>query len=91
MSEAAKIYWGEDRIRMGWFLNRDGKDLWIHGPSICESSGGGPLQAIAVAYRQHGPLGEFEIEVPEHTDTLDRPCIWCEPKLRDVIAAVRGD
>lgn len=45
-----ELYWGIDDVREGWFFKKpSGETISIHGPSICESSGGGINEAIKKA------------------------------------------
>ena len=43
------LYWGVLGGREGWWLNVPGEKIrMIHGPSICNSSGGGALRALEI-------------------------------------------
>lgn len=68
MADHATLYWGVIGIREGWWLRKpDGAALMVHGPSICLSSGGGPMAAQEAARAQHDWHGLIEIKPPpEH-------------------------
>lgn len=75
---SAKLWRGEFGVRLGWWLSTDDGDPWVvRGPSICVSSGGGPLRALQVASAL-GLSGDVEIEPPPPHDTVfGKPCAAC--------------
>jgi hypothetical protein len=87
LERAARIYWGEDQVRRGWFIELGDQTLWIHGPSICSSSGGGALRALEQACDKHGldPHTVY-VTIPVHEDVEGKPCGECRALLAAALA-----
>lgn len=68
-ADSAKLYWGDYGTRMGWWLKTPaGKMFEVHGPSICVTSGGGPLAALEKVRKNVGWAGPVTIECPRHDE-----------------------
>ncbi len=70
-----ELYWGEDEVRSGWFLKvpEEKRPRWVHGPSICTSSGGGAMEALSIvlAMIDGGPFQDAIILI-----TTQPHCRW---------------
>lgn len=77
-TEKATIEWSTGGGREGWYLFREnGTKDPIMGPSICISSGGGPIAALNQVVSRYGDTLVVKTKVPEHTDVRGHSCTDC--------------
>jgi hypothetical protein len=64
---AATLWWGNNESRSGWWLTLPNNSLVVvYGPSMCETSGGGPKAALKEAKHIWG--GNIVVlPAPNHT------------------------